>query len=55
MALLKTEAQRLGLLACLAISNFKRILGFKGLSARLLSQPCSEYANVCRYLAARRG
>ena len=118
----RTEAQRLGLLACLATSNFKRTLGigggpcqasfpllvrkcerlqmsgsqkglawkavaqpylpmallaqrhrdwdcliafppqtsnvaweFGGLPARLLSQPCSENVNVCRYLAARGG
>ena len=50
----RTEAQRLALLACLATSNFKRSLG-KGLPARLHLQPCSEDANVCRELAARRG
>ena len=50
----RTEAQRLGLLACLATSNFKRSLGMGGVPARLLSQPCSENANVCRQLAARR-
>jgi len=44
----RTEAQRLGLLACLAISNFKSSLGMEDLPARLLLQPCSEYANVCR-------
>jgi len=42
------EAQRLGLLACLATSNFKRSLGLEGVPARLLSQPCSEHVNVCR-------
>ena len=43
-----TEAQTMGLFACLTTSNFKRILGLEGVPARLLSQPCSEYANVCR-------
>jgi len=42
-----TEAQRLGLLACLATPNFKPILGM-GIPARLLSQPSSEKAKVCR-------
>jgi len=42
-----TEAQILGLLACLATSNFKRILETAGVPAKLLSQPCSENANVC--------
>jgi len=42
-----SEPQILGVLTCLATSNFKRILG-KGIPARLLSQPCSESANVCR-------
>jgi len=37
----RTEAQRLGLLASLAISNFKCNLGLKGVPAMLLSQPCS--------------
>jgi len=50
----RTEAQRMGLLASLAISNFKRILGMEEIPARLLSQPCSEYAKVCRYLEPRR-
>ena len=43
----RTEAEKLEMLACLATSNFKRILG-TGIPARLLSQPCSEDANVCR-------
>jgi len=41
-----SEPQRLGLLTCLATSNYKRILG-KGIPATLLSQPCSESENVC--------
>jgi len=45
-----TEAKILGLLACLATSNFKRILKMAGVPAKLFSQPCSENANVCRYL-----
>ena len=44
----RTEPQRLGLLACLATSNFKRSLGIGGVPARLPLQPCSEDANVCR-------
>jgi len=44
----RIEAERLKLLACLATSNFKRILGMGEVLARLLSQPCSEDANVCR-------
>jgi len=43
----RTEAQRLGLLACLATSKFKRILEMAGVPDNLLSQPCSENANVC--------
>jgi len=50
----RTVAQRLGLLTCLTTSNFKRSQGM-GFSAGLLSQPCSENANVSRYLAARSG
>ena len=44
----RIEAQRMGLLACLATSNFQRCLGMGGVPARLLSQPCSEDPNVCR-------
>ena len=44
----RTEAQRLGLLACLATSNCKRILGMGVVPLRLPFQPCSENANVCR-------
>ena len=44
----RTEAQRLGLFACLATSNFKRIPGLEGVPAVLLSQPSFENANVCR-------
>ena len=43
----RSEAQIVELLASLATSNFKRILG-TGIPARLLSHPCSENANVCR-------
>jgi len=43
----RTEAQRLGLLACLATSNFKRSHEM-GVSVGLLSQPSSENANVFR-------
>ena len=46
----RTEAQRLGLLACLAPSNFTRRFGG---ACRGLRQSCSGNANVCRYLAAR--
>ena len=42
-----TEAQRLGLLACLTTSKFKRVQGM-GVPAGLLSQPCSENANVSK-------
>jgi len=48
----RTEAQRLGLLACLATSKFKPKFGF---AAQCLLQPCSENGNVYRYLAARMG
>jgi len=41
----RTEAQRLGLLACLATSNFKRIFGGP---CRGLRQSCSQNENVCR-------
>jgi len=34
-----TEAQRLGLLACLETSNFKRMLGMGGVPARLRLAP----------------
>ena len=44
----RTEAQRVGLLACLATSNFKRILGMGRVPARIFSHPCCETANVCR-------
>jgi len=44
----RTEEQRLGLLACLPISNFKCSLEMGSVPSRLLSQPCSENANVCR-------
>jgi len=44
----RTQAQRLGMLSSLATSNFKRNLGLEGVPARLLSQPCSKYGNVCR-------
>jgi len=44
----RTEAQRLGLLACLATSNLKHIPGMGGVPASLLSQPCSENVKVCR-------
>jgi len=44
----RTEAQRLGLLPCLATSNFKPILGFEGVPATHISLPFSENANVCR-------
>jgi len=44
----RTEMQRLGLLACLPTSNFKRILGMAVVSARLLSQPCSKNEIICR-------
>ena len=43
-----TEAQRLRLLACLATSSFKCSLGMGHVPARLLSQPCSENASICR-------
>jgi len=43
----RTEAQRLGLLACLATSNFKRSLGIREVTDRLLSQPCSQNGNIC--------
>ena len=41
----RTEAQRLGLLACLATSNFKRS---PEVPAGLLSRPCSKNAEVSR-------
>ena len=41
----RTEAERLGVLACLATSNFKSSFG---VCAWGLRQPCSENANVCR-------
>jgi len=41
----RTEAQRLGLLTCLATSNFKCSIG---VFSERLRQPCSENANVCR-------
>jgi len=44
----RTEAQRLGLLAFLATSKFKRRLEKGGFPARLLSQPCSQNENFCR-------
>jgi len=44
----RTEAQRVWLLGCLATSNFRGILGMGRVPARLLSQPFSENANVCR-------
>jgi len=44
----RTEAQRLGLLTCLATSNFKRIPGLEGVPAAFLSQPSFENANICR-------
>ena len=44
----RTEAQRLWLLAFLATSNFSRSLGLERVPARLLTQPCSDNANVCR-------
>jgi len=53
MALL-AQSHRVELLAFLATSNFQRSLGMGAVPARLLSQPCSEDANVCRELAARR-
>jgi len=43
-----TEAQRVGLLACLDTSHFKRTLGMGGVPSGLLSQPCSKNRNVCR-------
>jgi len=49
----RTESQRLGLLACLATSNFKRSLGMARVPARLLSQPFSENESVFSYIAAR--
>ena len=42
----RTEAQRLGLLACLSTSNFKGI-SFRPCRRRV-HQPSSENANVCR-------
>jgi len=41
----RTEAQRLGLLACLATSNFKSRFG---VPCRGIQQACSENANVRR-------
>jgi len=41
----RTEAQRLGLPACLATSNFKRVFGLRCRAPREL---CSQNANVCR-------
>jgi len=41
----RTETQRLGLLACLGTSKFKRSLGGP---CRELRHPCSENENVCR-------
>jgi len=43
----RREAQRLGLLASLATSNFKRSLGMVE-RVGSLQQPCSENANICR-------
>jgi len=50
----RTEAQRLGLLACLFTSNFKRCLGMGGVPAGLLHLFWSENVNLCRELAATR-
>jgi len=48
----RTEAQRLGLLACLATSNFTRS---PWIPVGHISQPCSENAKVCSQVATRRG
>jgi len=44
----RTEAQRLGLLAFLATSNFKRSHGMGVVRARHVQQPSSKNANVSR-------
>ena len=44
----RTQAQRQGLVTCLASLNFKRSLGMGPGPGRLHSQPCSETANVCK-------
>ena len=51
----RTEAQRLGLLAYLALKSSNVAWELGGVPAMLLSQPFSKEANVRRYLAARRG
>ena len=45
MALLAQRQKTLGLLACLATSNFQRSFGVHD---RRLRQPCSQNTNVCR-------
>jgi len=44
----RTEAKRLGLLACLATSNFKSSLGIGGVPDSHISHMCSENAKNCR-------
>jgi len=50
----RTEAQTLGLLACLATSNFNCSPGM-GIPVARLQHPCSENDNFFRKLATRRG
>ena len=51
----RSEAQRLGLLACLATSKFKCILGMEGVPARLFSQPSSENCERLQLTGRQKG
>ena len=50
----RTEAQRLGVLACLANSNIQHMLITGKIPLWIISQPYFKNANVSRYLAGRK-